>query len=113
MRVTNENLHALLNFAYVHVATAIGPVAADRVMDAVDPGGRWDAGRPDLRAEEIALARDGRPSGDHAAAVAAGVAADSAPGAGSVSAPMRTPRLIALVSARSVAVTMFASRPTP
>lgn len=32
VRVTNENLHALLNFAYVHIATAIGPVAADRVM---------------------------------------------------------------------------------
>jgi hypothetical protein len=31
-RVTDANLRALLNFAYVHAATAIGPVAADRVL---------------------------------------------------------------------------------
>jgi hypothetical protein len=27
-------MHALLNFAYVHAATAVGPVLADRILSA-------------------------------------------------------------------------------
>ena len=30
--VTDANLRALLNFAYVHAASATGPVVADRVL---------------------------------------------------------------------------------
>lgn len=32
--VTEEHMHALLNFAYVHAATAVGPVLADRILSA-------------------------------------------------------------------------------
>jgi len=32
--VTEGHAHALLNFAYVHAATAVGPVLADRILSA-------------------------------------------------------------------------------
>ena len=32
--VTEGHMHALLNFAYVHAATAVGPVLADRILSA-------------------------------------------------------------------------------
>ena len=32
--MTEGHAHALLNFAYVHAATAVGPVLADRILSA-------------------------------------------------------------------------------
>ena len=54
----------------------------------------------------------GRPR--HATGAGRGDQATAIPAIGvNVSAPSRAPRLMALTSARNVAVTMFASRPTP
>ena len=53
--VTEGHVHALLNFAYVHAATAVGPVLADRILSAAITRGGCDARGGALRAAQAAV----------------------------------------------------------
>ena len=50
-RLAVADLHALLNLAYVHVATAVGPVLADRMLSSRSARSRLGRGRRLLPAQ--------------------------------------------------------------